>query len=181
MARPKKTEKTTKPPEIIPEKMDETPKEIAEVLPETPKFATFPDIIRKTAVIIGYPKSGKTTYTEYLKTKYPNHTYISCDDYKDRDYETALYDLIGDIKKQEGKYLVIEGVLGYRLLRKGIKTSIFAPQMIIRINRPEEQRNALYGDKISRIQSFCKQLETVWREYRTLCDTVEVVEVENNA
>lgn len=155
MGRPRKT----KPKEV---------KEIkeAEKNEEVEVFENLPDIIRKTVVIIGHPQAGKTTYSAKLRERFPGHTYISCDDFKSFPYDEALYELKKSIRKTTAKYLVIEGVLGYRLLRKGLQYKDFSPDLIIRITRDGID----YGDKASKMQSFCKQLDTIWAEYLYLLD-----------
>lgn len=76
------------------------------------------NIDNKHVLIIGAPRSGKTTLSKKLKTKY--HYIIHTDDFGEYyGYEEGLYQLISFIeKKQQNYYVIVEGTLGYRLLRK---------------------------------------------------------------
>lgn len=76
------------------------------------------NIDNKHVLILGAPKSGKTTLSKKLKTKY--HYIIHTDDFgEEYGYELGLYKLIEAIKnKQKNYYVLVEGTLGYRLLRK---------------------------------------------------------------
>jgi broad-specificity NMP kinase len=76
------------------------------------------NIDNKHVLILGSPKSGKTTLSKKIKTKY--HYIIHTDDFgEEYGYEQGLYKLIDFIKaKQKNYYVLVEGTLGYRLLRK---------------------------------------------------------------
>ncbi len=76
------------------------------------------NIDSKHVLILGAPKSGKTTFSKKIKTKY--HYIIHTDDFgEEYGYEQGLYKLIDFIKaKQKNYYVLVEGTLGYRLLRK---------------------------------------------------------------
>lgn len=76
------------------------------------------NIDSKHVLILGSPKSGKTTFSKKIKTKY--HYIIHTDDFgEEYGYEQGLYKLIDFIKaKQKNYYVLVEGTLGYRLLRK---------------------------------------------------------------
>lgn len=75
-------------------------------------------IDNKHVLIIGKPSAGKTTFSKKLKTKY--HYIIHTDSFgEEYGYDEGLYKLIHFIeKKQENYYTIVEGTLGYRLLRK---------------------------------------------------------------
>lgn len=75
-------------------------------------------IDNKHVLIIGKPSAGKTTLSKKLKTRYH---YIIHTDYfgEEYGYDEGLYNLIHFVKKkQENYYTIVEGTLGYRLLRK---------------------------------------------------------------
>ena len=76
------------------------------------------NIDNKHVLILGSPKSGKTTLSKKIKTKY--HYIIHTDDFgEEYGYEQGLYKLIDFIKaKQKNYYVLVEGTLGYRLLKK---------------------------------------------------------------
>jgi len=76
------------------------------------------NIDNKHVLILGAPGSGKTTLSKKLKTKY--HYIIHTDDFgEEYGYDDGLYKLIEFVeKKQKHYYTLVEGTLGYRLLRK---------------------------------------------------------------
>jgi broad-specificity NMP kinase len=76
------------------------------------------NIDSKHVLILGAPGSGKTTLSKKLKTKY--HYIIHTDSFgEEYGYENGLYKLISFIEaKQKNYYTLVEGTLGYRLLRK---------------------------------------------------------------
>ena len=73
---------------------------------------------KERIVIIGYPRSGKSTlYNQLVEDGgFEGYWLGSLDSYKEHGFKRALYVLLEDIKDKH-RYLV-EGILGYRLLRK---------------------------------------------------------------
>lgn len=141
----------------------------------------------KQIVIVGYAASGKTTFSEKFAKDYPDHRLIHTDDYIQFGYEPALYKLISDIQQTEGPFIV-EGVLGYRLLRKGIQgvskeemkakgiiTDVelwkWQPDLVITCECPTETRIKRYlkrGGDANKLLTFDKNLNTVWYDYKSL-------------
>ena len=77
----------------------------------------------KHIIIIGSPASGKTTLS--LKLLEKGFKIIHTDDYMQYGFKDSLYKLLEDIQKLNLKNIVIEGILGYRLLRKGIELNCY--------------------------------------------------------
>lgn len=104
------------------------------------------DLTGKTVLIIGHPASGKTTLMETLTTYWTNHIPIRCDDYKDAGYYQALYDILASILTLEkmGYPFLIEGVQGYRLLRKGVETGKFYPDIVIELSTTLDRVEHVY-------------------------------------
>lgn len=145
-----------------------------------------------TVVIVGYAASGKTTFSEKFAKDYPEHRIFHTDDYIQFGYESALYKLISDIQHTYGHFIV-EGVLGYRLLRKGIKgvsmdemkkygvmqyTDMWYmhPDLVITCKCPTETRIKRYlkrGGDANQLLKFDKNMNTIWCDYKSLLENCE--------
>lgn len=90
------------------------------------------DIEKKTCVIIGKPAAGKTYLSGLLHKDNPSHYLIHTDDYIKYGYKEALYKLLMDMGKIR-QPMIIEGVLGYRLLRKGVELDCFYPDIVVEL------------------------------------------------
>lgn len=138
---------------------------------------TFQDILvavksSPRVVIVGYPASGKTTLAKRLEAENTGHEVIHTDDeYPSGDgaSETA-YEEIG-FCKSIGIGVIVEGVLGYRILRKCVENGgTWLPNLIIEVRCSEEARAARYTDErptkdYKRVKSFCKGLDTVLKAW----------------
>lgn len=91
-------------------------------------------------VIIGYAASGKSTFTNLLKKEYPRATVYHTDDYIKYGFEEALYVLMDDLRKDNSPLKIIEGILAYRLLRKGAQLGTFNADLIIKVTAPKDSR-----------------------------------------
>ena len=123
---------------------------------------TIPDLTDpQDIVIIGYPGTGKTTYAANLHKQYPNHILIHTDNLQGLGYRKALYGLILKIKALKVKLkrpVIVEGVLGYRLLRhikKGEPKKILDSPTVINLTNPP------YIDKDPK---FREHLRTILKE-----------------
>jgi len=123
-----------------------------------------------TVLIIGKAASGKSTLASKLYKEHPEFLLFRSDDYIHHGYEQSLYALMDDITKNKGKKMIIEGVQGYRLLRKGVELGTFTPDVIFITEASFQERCARYmnrgeSDKIKKLPGFDKNLDTVYREY----------------
>ena len=78
-----------------------------------------PNIDNRNVIILGKPQAGKSSLAKKVKTN--KHFLINTDHFGNNyGYEDALYKLIEFINSNVSKYnnFIIEGTLGYRLLRK---------------------------------------------------------------
>ena len=104
------------------------------------------DIENKNVLIIGMPASGKTYLSELLHRDNPTHRLVHTDSYIKYGYREALYKLIEDLKKIKVP-TIIEGVQGYRLLRKGVELDLYYPDIVIELEVTEARMLKTYKDK----------------------------------
>lgn len=128
----------------------------------------------KTIVVCGYTKTGKVTIAKKLANKLNRPLFIS-DDYQSLGHEESLNYLIKEVYKHQtlNSPIIVEGILCFRLLRKGIKESLFYPDLIIKTKCDENTIRYFYekdneGHKIERALIFNKGLNTIWEEYQNL-------------
>ncbi len=136
-----------------------TMKEISEI--------NFP---QKNILIIGHPASGKTSLALLLKQE--NHTVFHSDDYQKHGFKESLYELMKDLERTEGG-VIVEGILGYRLLRKGLETGKYFPDVVIEIvvdaqTIEERYRKERDPSKLKGVFSLCKSCEKVLRDYKLM-------------
>jgi len=136
---------------------------------------TFQDILSAVeavplVVIIGYPASGKTTLAKRLEAENTGHEVVHTDDEYpsgDGSSETAYTEM--GFCKSIGLGVIVEGVLGYRLLRKCVEHGgEWLPDLIIEVKCGEETRAKRYREErpkkdYRRVKSFCKGLDTVMK------------------
>jgi len=69
-------------------------------------------------IIAWHPATGKTTLGLKLKQLYPDHTLIHTDAYMEHGYKESLYMLIQDLESYAFENIIVEGIMGARLMRK---------------------------------------------------------------
>jgi uridine kinase len=128
----------------------------------------------KTIVVCGYTKTGKVTIANKIAAKLNRPLFIS-DDYQSLGHEESLNYLLKETYKHQisNSPIIVEGILCFRLLRKGIKETSFFPDLIIKTNCDERTIRHFYnkdneGHKIERALAFNKGLNTIWEEYQDL-------------
>jgi hypothetical protein len=120
----------------------------------------------KIIVVIGLPLTGKSTITEMFVTQFPDYQVFHTDDYIQYGYEQSLYVLMEDIKKCKCEKIIIEGVQGYRLLRKGIQLGSFFPDLVVHVSASVETRLDRERASESVVHTgFDKNLCKVWSDY----------------
>lgn len=127
------------------------------------------DIECKNVLIIGKPAAGKTFLSELLHKDNPGHTVIHTDYYIKHGYVESLYKLMADMRLIKAP-TIIEGVLGYRLLRKGVQTGAYYPDMVIHVNVPDSTMLRTYrterkGKDINALRGFIRSHTTILNEY----------------
>lgn len=125
-------------------------------------------------VIIGLAASGKTTLSEEIANMCPSHNLIHSDDYIHFGFEASLYKMISDIKRLGEEPMIVEGVQGFRLLRKGLENRDFFPDLVINCICDPAERFKRYaareGNNGKDPSSFDKTLYTIWQKYNQLLD-----------
>ena len=105
-----------------------------------------PDLTGKSVMIIGCPTSGKTHLSNMLQDKYPDHNFFHTDDYIPFGYNQAMYKCMDDVLASE-KLTVVEGVQGYRMLRKGCEWDNYHPDIIIELVITTQTLRERYHDR----------------------------------
>lgn len=111
-------------------------------------------------LIIGYPNSGKTTLFEKLAEmpEFKHHFTIQTDDYKEFPYTDQLYIIMENLRGHET--WLVEGIQGYRLLRKYIQNEDYdlKPNLILICETETRTPDSKHDRMI-------KGLEKIWNDY----------------
>jgi len=127
------------------------------------------DLKDKSVLIIGCPASGKTFLSD--KFKQAGFDVIHTDDYISYGFNDSLYELLKDIDGKDLKNTVIEGVIGYRLLRKGQELNSYSPDVVIELKPEIDLVQSRYAasrgiDKFKSVLSMINANETVLNQYK---------------
>jgi len=117
-------------------------------------------------VIIGLPAAGKSTVADVVAALLPGHDLYRTDDYIDYGYEQSLYALIKDMAYNDNPRKIVEGVQGYRFLRKTLERDI-AVDCIVEVQTSPQVRAERYlaRGKKQLSSGFERNLATVLRDY----------------
>lgn len=131
----------------------------------------FLELAGKTIVIIGPPASGKTTLAKSI-SEYTGTGVINTDDYMEYGYKNSLYVMLDDLSElTEAK--IIEGMQGYRLLRKGVELDCFYPDVVVELSVTQEQVERVYtteriASKLPKLAAFNKMHQTILESYKAM-------------
>lgn len=125
-----------------------------------------PDINGKKVLIIGPPSSGKT----YLSNLYCSHKVLHTDDYIKYGKE-SINRLFIDINKYD--FTIVEGMLGYKLLYKGVKEDKYYPDIVIKLDIDYDKARAIYAkernlSKFRKIAGYMSLHNKIFRDYQKL-------------
>lgn len=118
-------------------------------------------------VIIGMPASGKTTVANFIaNTILPDHSIYHSDDYIDYGYEESLYAMIKDMGYDQNPKKIVEGVQGYRFLRKTLERDIVVDCIVDVQCAPDLRAKRYAARKGKNLPSaFDKNLQKVQKDY----------------
>jgi len=117
-------------------------------------------------VIIGLPAAGKSTVADVVAALLPGHDLYRTDDYIDYGYEQSLYALIKDMAYNDNPRKIVEGVQGYRFLRKTLERDIAVDCIVEVQNSPQVRAERYLARGKKQISSgFERNLATVLRDY----------------
>lgn len=131
-----------------------------------------PQLKGLNVLIIGCPAAGKTFLADKLKGQNPDdHKLFHTDDYMRYGYKESLYKLLEDVEKiQSHTKTIIEGVQGYRLLRKGVEFNCYYPDIVIELSVSEHRMLKTYreeriGKSIDSLYAFNKMHDKILKDY----------------
>lgn len=122
----------------------------------------------KVVVVIGLPGSGKTTVAQDLHGHIlSEHSLYQTDDYIDFGYEQSLYAMLKEMQYDKNPLKLIEGVQGFRFLRKNVETQAYKVDAVVIVDCSPEERAKRYAQrgKGNLPTSFDRNLETVFKSY----------------
>jgi hypothetical protein len=129
-----------------------------------------PDIKGKNVLIIGCPASGKTFLSGLFKSS--EHQVFHTDDYIKHGYYESMYRCLSDVLAC-GNLTIVEGVQGYRMLRKGIELDNYYPDVVIEIKISEQRMLKTYANerdmrKIKYLKGFNKMHDKILSDYKAM-------------
>jgi len=129
------------------------------------------NIKNKNVLIIGPPASGKTTLANELQKQNRTHVVFHSDDYMQFGFEQALYALMDDVELINPPFkTIVEGVQGYRMLRKGVQTGRYFPDLVIEMEITREQQLRIYENerdpaKLKYLKGFAATHNKILNDY----------------
>lgn len=129
------------------------------------------DISGKNVLIIGCPASGKTYISNLIADD--SHKIIRSDDYIQYGFAESMYKCLEDISLMGSTHTIVEGVQGYRMLRKGVELNSYFPDIVIEVVISEKTMNERYQNerdpkKIKYLQGFGKAQQKILNDYLAL-------------
>jgi len=129
-----------------------------------------------TIVIVGFPTTGKTTLCNGLSFK-DSRVWHTDDLIEDHGFEEALYVLMPQVIRDPSKIKIVEGIQGYRLLRKGLELKTFYANVVIECIASKEERARRIVDRgkdVNKTFSLDKTCWKIWNDYLELLKSVPI-------
>lgn len=135
-----------------------------------------------TVVVIGPPGSGKSTVGQLL-AEHSGLPLYSTDHYLGYGHVQALYYVMREVG-DEG--WIVEGMIGYRMLRKRKELGMPAPDIVIQLDASDEEIAAAYRNRgshcnLSHVRNFCKAHEKVLKDYLLLDGHMPKIWIHSNS
>jgi hypothetical protein len=131
------------------------------------------NMVDKNVLIIGPPASGKTWLCDIMMRFY--HLIVHTDNYIHYGYKQSIYEVMKEINyaHTNGLNTIVEGIQGYRLLRKGVELDCYYPDIVIELEISEKRMRETYQKerdpkKIKYLQSFNDAHQTILDDYFSL-------------
>lgn len=123
-------------------------------------------------LILGYTKSGKVTIARELSKQLDNRLLLISDDYIEHyGHDEALNVLEREVNDYYYNTIpfIVEGILGFRLLRRLLKNGYYIPDMVIKTECNKETISYFYAKEdpeknINSVFGFNMGLEKIWNE-----------------
>jgi len=131
------------------------------------------DITDKNVLIIGCPASGKTWLSK--KMAKPTHTLIHTDNYMSYGYAQGMYCAL-DAANFSDKPTLVEGIFGYRMIRKGCEYGSYYPDIVIEMEISNSRMMQTYmkerdEKKIKYLKQFNETHKKILNDYFGMCPT----------
>lgn len=125
----------------------------------------------KNVLIIGCPASGKTWICNKMAKS--THTIIHTDSYILYGYQAGMYCAL-DAANMSTKPTIVEGVHGYRMLRKGCEYGSYYPDIVIEMKISDVRMVQTYTKerdekKIKYLKQFNETHAKILNDYRGMC------------
>jgi hypothetical protein len=123
-------------------------------------------------LIIGPPASGKTYVSNLIARECGYGVVIHTDDYLKHGNVESLYCTLADLELIPPPR-IIEGVGGYRMLRKGVQMDCYYPDLVIELYVPDGQIEYVYRtqrkyEKLPHLKGFNMGLQSILKQYKEM-------------
>lgn len=122
-------------------------------------------------MILGKTKSGKVTIARKLAKELDRELFIADEFIERHGYDNVLdqFEMELDNYYHNGKSVIFEGILCFRLLRKLIEKGYYLPDIIIKVECNEQTISHFYlleepEKNLKRVFGFNSGLDKIWKE-----------------
>jgi len=120
--------------------------------------------------VLGATKSGKVTIAKELSKQLDDRIILISDDYIRLYGQDGALDMLEQDMNEyyySGYYIIVEGILGFRLLRRMVKNGYHLPDMVIKTECNKETIQYFYekeepGKNLNSVFGFNSGLEKIW-------------------